>query len=212
MTGAVHVIGQNNSSPSVSSLAITTTEAILAGDTCVLCVTTDSNTVSSITDAGSSWSRADGNAVNGNTEIWYCTSHAALGSGSTITINFSASHARLAATLYRFVAISAPLKDHGAASGNSGSPSVSTSASVNTGVVVFGCCEDTGALTAPGGIWTSDYLANNFGGDGASNFNHCHGTVTGGGVATFNPSASSNFWTATIAAFTPPNAGGFFAL
>lgn len=198
----------------VSSLAITTSKAIYVNDTCVLAYVGGASTaVSSITDAGSSWSKTDGTTSGaGDDEIWSCQSHAILASGSTVTVNFGSTILYGAVYLFR-TGLNTPVDSHGSAAAVSGSPSASTSGSVGIGTLLFGCASGAHALTQPGGIWVSDYLANSFAGNTGANFAIAHAIATSAGVESYSPSMSSGSNGAVIVGYTPPILNGrFFAL
>lgn len=93
--GTPQSLGTNSLQGNNSSITLTTTNAILAGDLVVVVVAlndTSSPTVSSVSDGTNSYTLAKDSGYQGNTDIsiWYKQNAAAVGSGATITATYSA--------------------------------------------------------------------------------------------------------------------------
>lgn len=148
--GTPTVVGTLGTSPGTySSVGLTTTATITTGNMIGVCIgmnTTNTVTVSSVSDGINTYTKANQQTVSPNTdiELWYAANVVGVGSGATLTINLSGSTG--ASSGVSVVAAqdtgiaSVPLDQIvGASSGSGTSLSASTGTLAQSSELVLGC-------------------------------------------------------------------------
>jgi len=199
-------IAEGTSNASSTTLVLTTTAPVAAGESIVVVACDAIFDASGMADsAGNSYvNRVNGS--NGQLSFWDCLSPAALASGGTITVTYSVAANGKIALAYKFSKTVAVQSASTLASGASGAATVTTPGSVAVGSFAIGGATRHAASithTQPANwVETQDATVSAAG----HSQTVAHLQVTSAGAVTYNPTASNTTsgWTAAVVGYKDP--------
>lgn len=178
----------------VTSITLTTTANIIAGNfvvIAIICISNNSVTVSSVSDGTNTYVKATNtSATFEDAELWYIEPAAAVGAGATITVTFTGNDGGSQAGIHAAQVsgiVASPLDKTGGATGNSvNSLTASTGALTQANEIAFGVMGQTGSGLIYNGA--SGFTNVSFATTGSSVFTALdYKTVNSVGNVTYNP-------------------------